>query len=231
MEPLWPVQVAAKEVHQLIYQAFYAQRGSQRWPVKIHVEYVVEYGPLDQLPPAHGQGPHRRRCVHRGHVERLPSGSLWVVVFAGRDDVTGKPIYLKETVKRSEDVAAARARLLAKAGAGRRPERNATVERLVEEYLATADIAPTTRHTYAGYARRNIVPTIGKKTVREIRTRALETMYARLRGPAGSSATAAPQGQDSPEADPRTRRSHLPTAPRGTRPDRWRARRGRRRTG
>ncbi|ADP83793.1 tyrosine-type recombinase/integrase [Pseudofrankia inefficax] len=116
-----------------------------------------------------------------GHVERLPSGSLRVVVFAGRDDVTGKPIYLKETVKRAEDVVAARARLLAKAGAGRRPERNATVERLVDEYLATADIEPTTRHMYAGYARRNIVPTIGKKTVREIRTRTLETLYARLR--------------------------------------------------
>ncbi|SBW21144.1 integrase family protein [Candidatus Protofrankia californiensis] len=116
-----------------------------------------------------------------GHVERLPSGSLRVVVFAGRDDVTGKPIYLKETVKRPEDVDAARARLLAQAGAGRRPERNATVKHLVTEYLATADIEPTTRHMYAGYARRNIDPTIGDKTVREIRTRTLELLYVRLR--------------------------------------------------
>ncbi|WP_239381203.1 tyrosine-type recombinase/integrase, partial [Frankia sp. CIT1] len=95
--------------------------------------------------------------------------------------MSGKEIYLKETVKRADQVEAAAERLHAKAAAGRRPESDATVERLVEEYLATADIEPTTRHMYAGYARRNITPVLGSKRAREVTTRTLELLYARLR--------------------------------------------------
>jgi integrase len=117
----------------------------------------------------------------KGYVERLPSGSFRIRVYAGVDPLTGKEVYLKETVKRAEDVEPTKQRLLASAEAGKRPESVATVQHLVAEYLATADIEPTTRHMYAGYARRNIDPTIGDKTVREIRTRTLELLYVRLR--------------------------------------------------
>ncbi len=117
----------------------------------------------------------------KGFVERLPSGSFRLRVYAGVDPVTGKEIYLKETVKREEDVEPARRRLLAKAEAGLRPESDATVEHLIEQYLATADIEPTTRHMYAGYARRNITPTLGAKPIRKVRTHTLEQLYTRLR--------------------------------------------------
>jgi len=117
----------------------------------------------------------------KGYVERLPSGSFRIRVYAGLDPLTGKEVYLKKTVKRAEDVEPTKQRLLASAEAGHRPESAATVKHLVAEYLATADIEPTTRHMYAGYARRNIDPTIGDKTVREIRTRTLELLYVRLR--------------------------------------------------
>ncbi len=125
--------------------------------------------------------PHMIKGSTKGHAERLPSGSFRLAVFAGRDPVTGKPIYLKETVKREEDVEAVRERLLAKAEAGQHPEADATVEHLIEQYLATADIEPTTRHMYAGYARRNITPTLGAKPIRQVRTRTLELLYTRLR--------------------------------------------------
>jgi integrase len=117
----------------------------------------------------------------KGHVERLPSGSYRVVVFAGKDPVTGKPIYLKQTTKRADQIEAIRARLLAQGATGRRPEHAATVEHLVEQYLASADIEPTTRHMYEGYARRNIVPTLGPTPIRKVRTHTLEMLYTRLR--------------------------------------------------
>jgi integrase len=43
----------------------------------------------------------------RGHVEQLPSGRFRVVVYAGKDPITGKKVYLKET--HPDEVAAGKA--------------------------------------------------------------------------------------------------------------------------
>ncbi|GAA2660416.1 LacI family DNA-binding transcriptional regulator [Paractinoplanes durhamensis] len=61
-----------------------------------------------------------RRRVARGEIERLPSGSLRVRVYAGIDPVTKRRRYLQETIPAGDtgerDAEAARARLLREAG-------------------------------------------------------------------------------------------------------------------
>ncbi|MDT3438819.1 MULTISPECIES: hypothetical protein [unclassified Pseudofrankia] len=101
------------------------------------------------------------RACPEGYVERLPSSSFRIRAYAGVDPLTGKEVYLKETVKRAETVEPAKQRLLASAEAGKRPENAATVKHLVAEYLATADIEPTTRHMYAGVDLRTTAGLLG----------------------------------------------------------------------
>jgi len=48
--------------------------------------------------------------VGKGHVERLPSGSYRVRVYAGTDPLTGKEIRLKATAKTAERAQAELAR-------------------------------------------------------------------------------------------------------------------------
>ena len=50
--------------------------------------------------------------VASGHIERLPSGSFRVHVYAGTDPVTGKPRRLKRTVKTEARAVQELARLL-----------------------------------------------------------------------------------------------------------------------
>ncbi len=55
----------------------------------------------------------------KGHVERFPSDSFRVAVFAGRHPVTGKEIYLEETVRRGTRPCSGPARLPAAVSSGR----------------------------------------------------------------------------------------------------------------
>ena len=71
----------------------------------------------------------------KGHIERLPSGSSRVRVYAGTDPVTGKERRLKRTVATEERAARELARLLRATEAGRVPEDPATVSVLLHRYL------------------------------------------------------------------------------------------------
>jgi len=59
----------------------------------------------------------------RGHVERLPSGSFRVHVYARNDPVTGKPQRLKQTCTDEAAAAAALGQLLSQADGDRFPNR------------------------------------------------------------------------------------------------------------
>ena len=63
----------------------------------------------------------------RGHIERLPSGSFRVHVYAGTGPVTGKPRRLKQTCPDEASTAAAFGRLLTQADGDHYPNREATV--------------------------------------------------------------------------------------------------------
>jgi integrase len=82
--------------------------------------------------------------VGKGHIERLPSGSYRVRVYAGTDPLTGKEIRLKATAKTAERAQAELARLLEQASVGQQPESAATVGYLLDQYMAVADLDVST---------------------------------------------------------------------------------------
>ena len=119
--------------------------------------------------------------VGKGHIERLPSGSYRVRVYAGTDPLTGKEMRLKATAKTAEHAQAELARLLEQASVGQQPESAATVGYLLDQYMAVADLDVSTREGYDGYIRRTIKPALGGMELRKLRGPVLDTFYARLR--------------------------------------------------
>jgi integrase len=122
---------------------------------------------------------HGMAIVTKGHIERLPSGSLRVHVYAGTDPVTGKERRYKRTVKTEAQAAAELARLLRDADAERAPDDAATVGLLLDRYLDVADLEVSTREAHEGYIRRTIKPVLGDVRVRKLRADALYTHLKR----------------------------------------------------
>jgi hypothetical protein len=56
--------------------------------------------------------------IHKGHVQRLPSGSFRVKVYPGTDPVTGKERLLRQTCPDEASAYIALGRLLAEADGG-----------------------------------------------------------------------------------------------------------------
>jgi integrase len=73
-----------------------------------------------------------------GHIERLPSGSWRVKVYAGTDPLTGREIRLRKTCKTERAAQIELGKLLEQSAAGRQPETDATVARLMDRYLEVA---------------------------------------------------------------------------------------------
>jgi integrase len=116
-----------------------------------------------------------------GHIERLPSGSYRVHVYAGTDPLTGRQLRHRQTAKTEEQALILLGQLLEQAAIGRRPESGATLADLLEQYMAVAELDPSTRETYEGYIRRTILPALGEMELRKLRGPVLDTLYARLR--------------------------------------------------
>jgi DNA-binding transcriptional regulator YhcF (GntR family) len=116
----------------------------------------------------------------KGHVEQLPSGSFWVSVYAGVDPLTRQQIRLRSTVKDERLAQIELGRLLKEASNGRTPETDATVARLLDEYVPVAGWELSTREANEGYIRRTIKPALGHLQVRKIRGPILDKLYVRL---------------------------------------------------
>jgi integrase len=119
--------------------------------------------------------------VASGHIERLPSGSLRVRVYGGKDPVTGKERRYRRTVKTEAQAAAELARLLRDVEAERAPDDSATVGFLLDRYLDVADLEVSTREAHEGYIRRTIKPVLGDIRVRKLKTDSLDVLYAHLK--------------------------------------------------
>lgn len=91
----------------------------------------------------------------RGNI-RKRGNSLQVRVYSGIDPVTGKELYLSETIRGTDTAARRRAekaltRLQAQVDQQRAPSTSVSFSYAIDEWLRSADIEPTTRHGYVGY--------------------------------------------------------------------------------
>jgi integrase len=116
-----------------------------------------------------------------GHIERLPSGSYRVHVYAGTDPLTGRELRHRQTVKTQQQAQIVLGRLLEQAAEGWRPDSDVTVADVLARYMAIVELDPSTRETYEGYIRRTIMPALGAMELRKIRGPVLDSFYARLR--------------------------------------------------
>ena len=121
----------------------------------------------------------------RGRIEELPSGSLRVKVYAGKDPLTGRRLDLTETIPvgptAARDAQKALTRLLSQRDEQRNPKTRATVNQLMDRYLELVKIGDTTRPTYEGYIRRHIRPLLGDLRLAQLGGEVLDSFFAELR--------------------------------------------------
>jgi integrase len=120
----------------------------------------------------------------RGRVEKLPSGSLRVKVYAGTDPVSGRRHDLTETVPpgptAQRDAQKALTRLLNQLDEQRSPRTRATVNQLMDRYMELIKIEETTRVTYEAYIRNHIRPLLGELALARLDGEILDSFYAQL---------------------------------------------------
>ena len=126
-----------------------------------------------------------RRKRSRGGVERLPSGALRVVVYAGKDPLTGRRHYLREVVpagpKASTEADRVMRRLAAQVDERRHPRTNATLDQLLDRYLETLDVGRTTHRMYGKYLEKHVRPFVGRLKAGAVDAEVLDSLYAELR--------------------------------------------------
>lgn len=124
-----------------------------------------------------------RRDGPRGCVERLPSGSWRVRVYAGIDPVTHRQRYTNETIPDGPtaflEIEEARQRLLDASRDGQ-ARTAGTIGELVLRHVALLAVTDTTRQRYTSLARTHILPLVGHIPIRALGPDILEDSYARL---------------------------------------------------
>ena len=121
----------------------------------------------------------------RGNIETSASGSLRVRVYAGVDVLTGRDLYLKQTVsagpRAAQRAEQARDDLIRQVQEGRHPRTNASLQQLLERHLAATQVEPRGRETLRGYLRKHVAPLIGDTPIGSVNAEVLDSFYAELR--------------------------------------------------
>ena len=114
-------------------------------------------------------------------------GKRWrVIVYAGRDPITGRKRQKSLSVATRAQAKQAEARLITEVGAGQhRATANRTVAELLDRWpewrQSVRPISPTTVATYRGYIDRAILPALGKLQLSRLDAATLDAFYAQLR--------------------------------------------------
>lgn len=129
--------------------------------------------------------PAKPRQRRRGKIETLPSGSLRVKIYAGKDPVSQKAHYLTEVVPAgptaAKEAEKARTRLLARLDEKRAPRTSATVDQLLERHMELLDVEPTSLASYESLIRVHIKPLLGHVQVGRVDGETLDSFYQQLR--------------------------------------------------
>jgi integrase len=123
--------------------------------------------------------PQRRRRA-RGHIRELPSGSFQAIVYAGKDPLTGKERYERQTAKTYQAAEIALTKLQARVDEDRQPKCDLSVRQAIDQWLEVAKLEDTTRDRYDDLIRIYIGPTLGSMRAAKLDAQMLERWYARL---------------------------------------------------
>src|SRR6266511_5254939 len=134
---------------------------------------------LEPMSVAVPDGRQRGRIEHRGNALR-------VSVYGGLDPVSGKRVYLRETIQGTDRAAerkarSAMARLVARVDGQRSPQSSAKLAHALDEFMRVSELEHTTRDSYDGFIRRLIKPALGDLPVARLGAQHLESLYAELR--------------------------------------------------
>ena len=124
----------------------------------------------------------------RGNITWLPSGSARVSVYGGVDQLSGREIRLRETVRArasrretEREALRVQTRLLNQVDERRSPRTEATVNELLDRWLDVIEVEHKTRVNYIGKIEKHIRPTLGRHPVGKMKAETVEGLYAQLR--------------------------------------------------
>jgi integrase len=103
------------------------------------------------------------------------SGSWRALVYAGKDPLTGREIWLRKTCTTERDAQIGLGKLLALARAGRQPDSDVTVAQLLDRYVQSAGWDLSTREATSGASGGPSKPALGSVQVRKVRGLLLNT--------------------------------------------------------
>ena len=102
----------------------------------------------------------------RGHLRQRGADSFQLIVYAGRDPVSGKDRYVRKTFKGSKRAAQqALARVVTEVGDGEHVGTEASFADLLERWYerSVADRSPATALAHRSIIDRHLIPTLGRR--------------------------------------------------------------------
>lgn len=139
----------------------------------------------------------------RGSIR--PNGAGFQVrVYAGRDPLTKKDIYLHEQAETETEAEKARTRLLHQVDEKRHPKTQVTMSFLLDRWLGVAELDETSYERAEGIIRNYLKPTFGNLKAGKLTAEMLELFYARLR-----QCQEQCEGRRNGKTDPTTKQKHV----------------------
>ncbi|QHA05264.1 tyrosine-type recombinase/integrase [Streptomyces broussonetiae] len=139
----------------------------------------------------------------RGSIR--PNGAGFQVrVYAGRDPLTKKDVYLHEQADTEVEAEKARTKLLRQVDENRHPKTQVTMSFLLDRWLGVAELDETSYERAEGIIRNYLKPAFGALRASKLTAEMLELFYARLR-----QCQEQCEGRRNGKTDPKTRQKHV----------------------